>query len=70
MQWDVVYLKNKKNKMGYEYHRFLYRRAETISGSIGFALLYLLNNPEIQHRIHTELDGIAIGIGVIDMDRP
>jgi methyl farnesoate epoxidase/farnesoate epoxidase len=43
---------------------FFIASAETISGSIGFALLYLLSNPEIQHRIHTELDGIAIGIGV------
>lgn len=33
--------------------------AETTSGSIGFAILYMLHNPEIQRRIQMELDQIC-----------
>lgn len=33
--------------------------AETTSGSIGFALLYLLHHPEIQQKIQKELDQVC-----------
>jgi cytochrome P450 len=38
---------------------FFIAGAETTSGSIGFALLYLLHNPDIQRQIQTELDQVC-----------